>query len=106
MTNDGKWKGVSRRKKFKNDFLDPEDSFNDNFKIGMALKYSAKTNKSQIKLYEPFYESDIIVASPLAIRILTGQEADTTALKENKIDYDFLSSIEFLVLDKAEAFLF
>ena len=106
MLNGGKWQGVSRRKKFKQDFRDPEDGFNDNFKIGMALKYSSKTQQAQLKLYEPFYESDIIVASPLAIRFLTGQESDETAQKQNKIDCDFLSSIEFLVFDKAEAFVF
>ena len=43
MLNGGKWQGVSRRKKFKQDFRDPEDGFNDNFKIGMALKYSSKS---------------------------------------------------------------
>ena len=59
-----------------------------------------------MKLYETFYQSDIIVASPLAIRILTGQEADENAAKENKIDFDFLSSIDFLVFDQAEAFGF
>jgi len=34
-----------------------------------------------MKLYEAFYQSDIIVASPLAVRILTGQEADVNAAK-------------------------
>jgi len=72
LANSGRWKGISRRKKFKADFGNEEDAFNDNFKIGLAYKHSAKTGKAQIKLYEPFYESDIIVASPLAVRILTG----------------------------------
>lgn len=106
LINGGTWKGISRRKKFKNDFGSEEDAFNDNFKIGLAVKHSAKSQTSQIKLYEQFYESDIIVGSPLAIRILTGQETDTNDSKENKIDFDFLSSIEFLILDQAEAFQF
>lgn len=106
MMNNGKWKGISRRKKYKRDFLNEEDAFNDNFKMGIALKYSAKTKTSSVKLYEPFYESDIIVASPLAMRIMTGQETDETAEKQNLIDFDFLSSIEFLILDQAEAFNF
>ena len=59
-----------------------------------------------MKLYEKFYQSDIIVGSPLAIRILTGQESDTNALEKKTIDFDFLSSIEYLVLDSAEAFVF
>ena len=99
LLNGGTWKGISRRKKFKNDFGNEEDAFNDNFKIGLAVKHSAKTRTSQVKLYEQFYDSDIIVGSPLAIRILTGQETDTNESKENKIDFDFLSSIEFLILD-------
>jgi hypothetical protein len=57
-------------------------------------------------LYEKFYQSDIIVGSPLAIRILTGQESDVNAIEKQTIDFDFLSSIEYLVLDSAEAFVF
>lgn len=39
---------------------------------------------------------------------MTGQEHDATEeRKENqKLDFDFLSSIEFLILDQAEAFVF
>lgn len=37
---------------------------------------------------------------------MTGQETDETAAREQKIDFDFLSSIEFMVLDQAEAFVF
>lgn len=59
-----------------------------------------------LKLYENFYESDIIIASPLGLRIITGQEEDENAKKESRIDFDFLSSIEYLVLDQAEAFVF
>ena len=43
ITNNGKWRGISRRKKFKNDFCNEEDAFNDNFKMGLCFKYSAKT---------------------------------------------------------------
>lgn len=46
------------------------------------------------------------MASPLAVRIMTGQETDETAARDQKIDFDFLSSIEFMVLDQAEAFVF
>jgi hypothetical protein len=46
------------------------------------------------------------VASPLAVRILTGQEKDTEGVNFTKLDFDFLSSIEFLVLDQAEVFVF
>jgi len=47
-----------------------------------------------------------LIASPLGLRTLTGQEQDENAQKTTKVDFDFLSSIEFLVLDQAEAFVF
>jgi hypothetical protein len=72
LFNEGSWKQLSRRKKFKQDFGNDEEAFNDDFKIGIAVKYSMKTQKAQLKLYEEMYSSDIIVASPLALRLLTG----------------------------------
>jgi hypothetical protein len=32
-----------------------------------------------VKLYEQFYDSDIIVASPLAVRMLCGHQVDEKA---------------------------
>ena len=37
---------------------------------------------------------------------MTGQEDDENGYKQQRIDFDFLSSIEYLVLDQAEAFIF
>jgi len=73
LTNDGKWKRVSKKKKFREEFATEEEAYNDFFRIGIAFNPS-KTNaaKLNIKLYEQFYSSDIIVASPLAIRMITG----------------------------------
>ena len=60
-----------------------------------------------LKLYEQFYASDIIVASPLALRLLCGHKVDSKANDmTDKIDQDFLSSIEFLVMDQSEAFIY
>jgi U3 small nucleolar RNA-associated protein 25 len=60
-----------------------------------------------LKLYEQFYASDIIVASPLALRLLCGHKVDSKANDmTEKIDQDFLSSIEFLVMDQSEAFIY
>lgn len=106
MMNNGSWRGVSKRKKFKLDFCNEHDSFDDHFYIGLSLKHNMKLQTAKLRLYEKFYQSDIIVGSPLAIRILTGQESDENAHAEKKIDFDFLSSIEYLVLDSAEAFVF
>lgn len=43
LTNDGKWKRVSKRKKFKHDYGNDEDTFSDDFKIGISIKHSMKT---------------------------------------------------------------
>lgn len=46
MTNDGKWKRVSKRKKFKQDFGSEEGTFDDHFKIGLSIKHSMKSGTS------------------------------------------------------------
>ncbi|KAJ3317262.1 hypothetical protein HDV06_001818 [Boothiomyces sp. JEL0866] len=70
-----------------------EGNIDDCFKIG--LKFSRK----QLKLYSSFYSSDVIIASPLGLQIIIGNEGD------KKRDYDFLSSIEVVILDHSEMFL-
>ena len=80
--NKGTWKGVTRRKKFKEDFRE-EEHYNDCFALGIKFK------ASQIRLYENFNSSDLILASPLGLR---------TTKKEKREDYDFLSSIEMVIL--------
>uniref|UniRef100_A0A0K8SP75 U3 small nucleolar RNA-associated protein 25 homolog n=1 Tax=Lygus hesperus TaxID=30085 RepID=A0A0K8SP75_LYGHE len=61
----------------------------DNFKIGLSV------TKKCLKLYSDFYTSDIIIASPLALRMLIGSEGERTR------QFDFLASIEVLVMDLA-----
>lgn len=65
----------------------------DTFRIGVTL-----TRKS-IKLYSDFYSSDILIVSPLGLRMIVGAPGD----KER--DYDFLASIELLILDQADIFM-
>ena len=50
------------------------------------------------QLYADFYASDIIIASPLGLRELIGTEG------EEQRDYDFLASIEILIMDQAQVF--
>ena len=52
-----------------------------------------------MRLYAPFYSSDIIIASPLGMRTVIGAEG------EKNRDFDFLSSIEILIIDQADVYL-
>lgn len=61
----------------------------DNFRIGL------KVSKKSVKLFTSFETSDIIIASPLGMR---------TVMTKDK-NCDFLSSIEILVIDRAEMLL-
>ena len=110
LCNEGKWKRVSKKKKFMEEFGAEEEAFNDFFRIGISLKASrqpTEKDKLQLKLYEQFYSADIIVASPLAVRMIAGHKVDEKANEPaNAVDNDFLASIEFLILDQAEAFVF
>lgn len=65
----------------------------DTFRIGISL-----TRKS-MKLYADFYSSDILIVSPLGLRMIVG------APGEKERDYDFLASIELMILDQADLFL-
>ncbi|KAF7186705.1 U3 small nucleolar RNA-associated protein 25 [Pseudocercospora fuligena] len=94
------------RKRFDDAFRDPLDDRqtmpedyrelfggnNDNSFL-TALKLTRKT----LKFYSGFYNSDIILASPLGLRRIIENE------DKKKQDYDFLSSIEVLIADQADA---
>jgi U3 small nucleolar RNA-associated protein 25 len=112
-------KEIANREKFENEFgfdesgmteeekqsferkpKDFQDMFSGNiddaFRLGISLR-----NKG-IKLFTEFYKSDLIIASPLGLRMLVGNSVVNGKTKSSS--WDFLSSIEICVLDAAEAF--
>lgn len=60
----------------------------DCFRLGIGLA------KKCLKLYSTFSESDILICSPLGLKMLIGEENET------KKEFDFLASIEVLIVEK------
>ena len=82
-----------RPEKFKHLF---RDNIDDCFRLG--IKFTRKS----MKLFADFYSADVIIASPLGLRLII-DGADKNMKTGG--DWDFLSSIEFLVIDQADAIL-
>lgn len=78
----------------------------DNFRLG--IKIGIKNDSCSMKLFEDFYQSDIILASPLGLRtFLTPVFSNTRDNQEMvtnqaKRKADFLSSIELCILDQMD----
>ena len=93
------WKGITNKKKFKDEYSE-FDSMDDCFRMGINISFF----ENKMKLYSPFDESDIILASPLGLKLATPSDSDK-AFKNSKV-YDFLSSIEIFLMDFSEVFIY
>ncbi|KAM0808919.1 putative U3 small nucleolar RNA-associated protein 25 [Seiridium cardinale] len=101
------------RKRFDESYQDKDSKFtsdrpedfrdlfegNDDDMFRLGIKFTRKT----IKYFAQFYSSDILIASPLGLRMAIG--SDETKEKNKKLDYDYLSSIEVVIVDQADALL-
>lgn len=75
------------------------DNTDDDFKMGIQItpgqgKGTGANKGALVRLYSDFYLSDIIIASPLGLRLVVSS-------KEN-MSYDFLSSIEMTYMHQAD----
>eukprot|EP01125_Pyxidicula_operculata_P001854 TRINITY_DN1172_c1_g2_i1.p1 TRINITY_DN1172_c1_g2~~TRINITY_DN1172_c1_g2_i1.p1 ORF type:complete len:843 (+),score=269.32 TRINITY_DN1172_c1_g2_i1:255-2531(+) len=64
-------------------------NLDDAYRLGISF------TQKYIKLYSEFYHSDILIASPLGLRL---------SIESNRDDFDFLSSIELVVVDQMEMY--
>jgi len=103
-----------------NEFFGDKANQDDDFKIGISLipKTAGKSKKNNnsnvsIRLYSDFFKSDIIVASPLGLRMILNPEggeddedSDDDENKNNKKgNNDYLSSIEICLMQHSEMIL-
>jgi U3 small nucleolar RNA-associated protein 25 len=79
---------------------------NDEFKLGLQID----VKKKSLKLYTHFGNSDIILASPIGLKMLksdskkNNKTGEAEGAKEKEVNYGYLSSVEILYLEKAHVF--
>lgn len=68
-----------------------EGNVDDHFRVGIQL------HPRYARLFAPFYAADVIVASPLGLRLIVKAEGDRGR------EHDFLSSVEMMVVDQVRS---
>uniref|UniRef100_A0A914VXT7 U3 small nucleolar RNA-associated protein 25 homolog n=1 Tax=Plectus sambesii TaxID=2011161 RepID=A0A914VXT7_9BILA len=85
---------VSHRKDVDDDYKElMSGNVDDCFRVGLGIA------KKSLKLYTDFYQADILLASPVGLRMVVGDE------DEKHHEHDFLASIEVLIMDQTDVFL-
>ncbi|CAM9834340.1 unnamed protein product [Scytosiphon promiscuus] len=83
----------------------------DMFTIGLSLSPGGGKGKPGegkgvgVRLYCDFYNSDIIIASPVALHRASVPGEDGGDADRSGVDSDFLSSVEVCIMDRADVFL-
>lgn len=83
----------------------------DMFTIGLSLSPGGGKGKPGegkgvgVRLYCDFYNSDIIIASPVALHRASVPEEGGGDADRSGVDSDFLSSVEVCIMDRADVFL-
>jgi len=90
-----------------NELFGDDTNADDNFKLGMNVSFAKLTKKEKgktcsVQLYSEFYKSDIILASPLGLKMALEDEEND---KGRRNDIDFLSSIEIVTVFYADVIL-
>ena len=86
-----------------NELFGDDVNADDDFKVGFSMTPKVVGGKGEggsvaVKMYTNFYRSDIIMASPLALKMAIESDNDD----DEASDSDFLSSIEICVVAQAE----
>ncbi|CUS09467.1 unnamed protein product [Tuber aestivum] len=88
---------TENKKRFQDTYYTPPDA--EQISPNKPEDFRALFSGNYDDLSSEFYNSDMILASPLGLSMTIGDESD------KKRDYDFLSSIELVVVDQADALL-
>ena len=91
--------------------MDKGDTFKWQFRgnIDDCYRIGIKCTRKAMKLFTEFYSSDIIVASPLGLRLVIDGGSERAVAgegskkrKKQAADFDFLSSIQLVIIDQAD----